>query len=42
MILDSDHQRAWNEGEKRESRIAFIGRNLPQEKIKAGFESCVA
>src|SRR4249920_705269 len=41
MILDGDHQRPWNEGEKRESRIIFIGRNLPQEKIKAGFEGCL-
>src|SRR6266849_5519452 len=31
MILDGDHQRPWNGGEKRESRIIFIGRNLPQE-----------
>src|SRR5436190_5058919 len=31
MILDGDHQRPWNEGEKRESRIVFIGRNLPQQ-----------
>ena len=42
MILDGDHQRAWKEGEKRESRAVFIGRNLPEEKIRAGFESCVA
>ena len=42
MILDGDHQRPWKEGEKRESRIVFIGRNLPQERIKAGFESCLA
>ena len=42
MILDGDHQRAWRAGEKRESRIVFIGRNLPEEKIRAGFESCVA
>ncbi len=42
MILDGNHQRAWNAGEKRESRIVFIGRNLPQEKIKAGFEGCLA
>ena len=42
MILDGDHQRAWNEGEKRESRIVFIGRNLPEDKIRQGFESCVA
>ena len=42
MILDGDHQRAWKEGEERISRIVFIGRNLPEEKIRAGFESCIA
>src|SRR5262249_55601409 len=33
MILDGDHQRPWAAGETRTSRIVFIGRNLPQEKI---------
>jgi G3E family GTPase len=42
MILDGDHQRPWNKGEKRDSRIIFIGRNLPEEKIRQEFESCVA
>jgi G3E family GTPase len=42
MILDGDHQRPWNKGEKRDSRIIFIGRNLPEEKIRQGFESCIA
>jgi G3E family GTPase len=42
MILDGDHQRPWNKNEKRDSRIVFIGRNLPEEKIRQGFESCVA
>ena len=42
MILDGDHQRPWNKDEKRQSRIVFIGRNLPGEKITQGFESCVA
>jgi G3E family GTPase len=42
MILDGDHQRPWKDGEERQSRIVFIGRNLPEEKIRAGFESCVA
>ena len=41
MILDGDHQRPWAAGETRTSRIVFIGRNLPQEKIKAGFEACL-
>ncbi len=42
MILDGDHQRAWKPDEKRESRLVFIGRELPEEKIRTGFESCIA
>ncbi len=42
MILDGDHQRPWKEGEARDSRIVFIGRNLPEDKIRQGFESCTA
>ena len=42
MILDGDHQRPWNEGEKRDSRIVFIGRNLDEVKLRADFEACVA
>jgi G3E family GTPase len=42
MILDGDHQRPWKKGEKRDSRIVFIGRNLPEETIRKGFESCIA
>ena len=42
MILDGDHQRPWKEDEKRQSRIVFIGRNLPEQMITEGFESCVA
>jgi G3E family GTPase len=42
MILDGDHQRPWEKGEERLSRIVFIGRNLPEETIRNGFESCAA
>ncbi|MFN3855357.1 MAG: CobW family GTP-binding protein [Phreatobacter sp.] len=42
MILDGDHQRPWKEGEKRESRLVFIGRDLPVEKIRQGFERIAA
>jgi G3E family GTPase len=42
MILDGDHQRPWKDGEKRDSRMVFIGRELPEEKIRKGFESTVA
>ena len=42
MILDGDHQRAWGADEKRDSRIIFIGRNLSEDRIREGFEACVA
>ena len=42
MILDGDHQRPWRADEKRDSRIVFIGRNLPEDRIRQGFESCIA
>jgi len=42
MMLDGDHQREWKQDEERTSRVVFIGRNLPEEKIRKGFESCVA
>ena len=42
MILDGDHQRPWRQDEVRDSRIVFIGRNLPEDKIRQGFESCIA
>jgi len=41
MMLEGDHQRKWKDGEKRESRLVFIGRELPEELIRAGFESCI-
>jgi G3E family GTPase len=42
MILDGDLQREWKEGEKRESRVVFIGRNLDEAAIRKGFEACAA
>jgi G3E family GTPase len=42
MILDGDHQRPWQKDERRQSRIVFIGRNLPGKLITEGFESCFA
>jgi G3E family GTPase len=41
MMLEGDHQRKWKDGEKRESRVVFIGRELPEEMIRKGFESCI-
>ncbi|MGY3236130.1 G3E family GTPase [Bradyrhizobium sp. USDA 4472] len=41
MMLEGNHQRKWKEGEPRESRLVFIGRELPEELIRTGFESCI-
>lgn len=41
MMLEGDHQRKWKEGEPRESRLVFIGRELPEDLIRKGFESCI-
>jgi G3E family GTPase len=42
MMLEGDHQRKWKDGEQRESRLVFIGRELPEEMIRTGFESCIS
>ncbi len=42
MILDGDLQRDWKPGEKRVSRIVFIGRNLKEDEIRDGFLACAA
>ena len=41
MLIEGDHQRAWKDGEKRESRLVFIGRKLDEAMLKTGFEACV-
>jgi len=42
MIVEGDHQRAWKDDEKRESRIVFIGRDLDREKLERTFLACQA
>jgi G3E family GTPase len=42
MILEGDFQRPWRDGENRYSRLVFIGRNLNEDALRAGFESTVA
>ena len=42
MILDGDSQREWRPGEKRESKVVFIGRNLKEDELRKGVLSCVA
>jgi G3E family GTPase len=40
MLLEGDRQRPWQAGEKRESRLVFIGRNLPKDLLEQGFQAC--
>jgi G3E family GTPase len=42
MILEGDLQRPWGENERRWSRAVFIGRDLDEQKLREGFEACVA
>ena len=42
MMLDGDVQRDWQPDEKRLSKIVFIGRDLPADKIRQGFQACFA
>jgi G3E family GTPase len=42
MVLDGDHQRDWKPGEKRESRLVFIGRELDTAAIEQAFLACIA
>ncbi len=42
MTLDGDVQREWKPDEKRLSKLVFIGRDLPEDKIRQGFQACVA
>jgi G3E family GTPase len=39
MILEGDFQRAWTEKDKRYSRMVFIGRDLDEAELRAGFEA---
>ncbi|MGD9965167.1 MAG: GTP-binding protein [Hyphomonadaceae bacterium] len=42
MILEGDTQRDWKEGEKRTSRLVFIGKNLDRAELEAAFAACAA
>ena len=42
MMLDGEPQREWKAGEKRESKVVFIGRDLDEDAIRAGFPACAA
>lgn len=42
MIFDAGTDRPWKPEEKRRSELVFIGRNLDEDKLRKGFQSCIA
>jgi len=42
MMLDSAPDRFWSVGERRLSQFVFIGRELDEPAIRAGFQACLA
>ncbi len=42
MMMGADTGRRWQSGEKRSSRMVFIGRNLPKDTFIKGLEQCLA
>jgi G3E family GTPase len=42
MVLEGDLQRVWKAGEKRFSRLVFIGRDLDRQALQADFDACAA
>ena len=42
MMMGSDIGRAWAQGEPRQSKLVFIGRNLPKAEMLARLEQCLA
>jgi G3E family GTPase len=42
MLIEGGSQRAWKKNEAPQSRLVFIGRDLPVDLLKQGFEACRA
>ncbi|MFA5040253.1 MAG: GTP-binding protein [Bdellovibrionales bacterium] len=42
MMMDGTNRLPWNEGERRASRLVFIGRNLDEKALREDFARCAA
>lgn len=40
-MFEGTPDRAWEEGEERVSKMVFIGKNLPMDMLREGFEDCL-
>ncbi len=41
MMMASDLGKLWARDEKRESKLVFIGKNLPKDEFVARLEACL-
>ncbi|MEM1281687.1 MAG: GTP-binding protein, partial [Cyanobacteria bacterium P01_H01_bin.152] len=41
MTLDGRPGKPWRPGEQRRSELVFIGRNLDEDELRQGFQSCL-
>jgi G3E family GTPase len=42
MLIEGGSRRPWRERERRQTRLVFIGRDLPKDLLRQGFEACCA
>ena len=42
MMFEAQPERFWNPGERRRSQLVFIGKQLDEAKVRAGFAACLA
>ena len=42
MIFEAKPDRFWNPGEKKVSQLVFIGKELDEKALRAGFEQCLS
>ncbi len=40
MLIEGARQRPWKPSERRDSRLVFMGRDLPGDILRQGFEAC--
>jgi G3E family GTPase len=40
MLIEGGHQRPWKPDETRQTRLVFIGRDLPKDVLREGFDAC--
>jgi G3E family GTPase len=41
MLFDGRPDRPWKPNETRKNELVFIGRNLDEAQLKAGFKACL-